>query len=126
MVESTNITVMKVREVLMVTLPADPDDAAIMALQARVLEAMERHEARALILDISAVETVDSFFARTLSETAQMVRLMGGRTIVAGMRPAVAVTATQLGLTLKQVETALNVDQALDRVTASPATPRPR
>ncbi len=117
-----NITVMKVRDVLMVTLPADPDDAAIMALQERVLQGMEQHEARALVLDISAVETVDSFFARTLSETAQMVKLMGGRTIIAGMRPAVAVTATQLGLTLKQVETALNVDHALDQV----ARVRPR
>jgi rsbT antagonist protein RsbS len=122
----SNMTVIKVRDVLMVTLPAEPEDAAINALQERVLASMEQHEARALILDISAVETLDSFFARTLSETAQMVKLMGGRTIIAGMRPAVAVTATQLGLALKGVETALNVDRALDRVAADTAGGRPR
>ncbi len=116
MAESSSMTVMKVREVLLVTLPAEPDDPAILALQEQVLQSMEQYEARGLILDISAVNTVDSFFARTLTETAQMIRLMGGRTIIAGMRPAVAVTATQLGLPLKHVETALNVDQALDRL----------
>src|SRR5512138_416555 len=91
-----NITVIKIRDVLLVTMPPDPDDSTIMALQAKTLENMERHEAKGLILDISGVETLDSFFARTISETAQMVSLMGGRTIIAGMRPAVAITATQL------------------------------
>ena len=114
----TGITVIKVRDVLMVTMPSDPDDSVIASLQEKTLQSMEQHEAKALILDISAVETLDSFFARTISETAQMVTLMGGRTIIAGMRPAVAVTATQLGLALKRVETALTVDRALDRVSS--------
>ena len=67
-----------------------------------------------MILDISAVETLDSFFARTIAETAQMVALMGGRTVIAGMRPSVAITTTQLGLTLGGAMTALDVDRALD------------
>jgi rsbT antagonist protein RsbS len=113
-----SITVIKIRDVLMVTMPADPDDATITALQAKTLESMERHEAKGLILDISAVETLDSFFARTISETALMVGLMGGRTIIAGMQPSVAVTATHLGLALRRVETALSVDRALDRLAA--------
>lgn len=112
----TTISVIKVRDILMVTMPADPDDATIASLQEKTLQAMERHEAKSLVLDISTVETLDSFFARTVSETAQMVALMGGRTIIAGMRPAVAITATQLGLTLKDLETALNMDRALDMV----------
>jgi rsbT antagonist protein RsbS len=121
-----SITVIKVRDVLMVTMPADPDDSTIGALQEKTLQSMERHEARGLVLDISAVETLDSFFARTISETAQMVTLMGGRTIIAGMRPSVAVTATQLGLALKHIETALTVDRALDRMaTGRPHGPRP-
>src|SRR5438445_4354610 len=111
-----NISVIKVRDLLMVTMPADPDDPTISALQDKVLNAMERYEAKGIVLDISAVETLDSFFARTVSETAQMVTLMGGRTIIAGMQPAVAVTATQIGLTLGKIETALNVDRALDMV----------
>ena len=105
----------------MVTMPSDPDDATISALQEKVLEAMERHEAKGVVLDISSVQTLDSFFARTVTETAQMVGLMGGRTIIAGMQPAVAVTATQIGLNLGKIETALNVDRALDMVTDKPA-----
>jgi rsbT antagonist protein RsbS len=118
-----NISVIKVRDILMVTMPPDPDDSTVAALQEKVLEAMERHAGKGLILDISSVETLDSFFARTVSETAQMVTLMGGRTIIAGMQPAVAVTATQMGLTLNNIETALSVDRALDRYAAK-ATPR--
>jgi rsbT antagonist protein RsbS len=108
------ISVIKVRDVLMVTMPADPDDSTITALQEEVLHAMERFDTRGLILDISAVETLDSFFARTVVETTRMVELMGGQTVIAGMRPSVAITATQLGFTFGNVRTALDVDYALD------------
>lgn len=119
-----NISVIRVRDLLMVTMPADPDDVTISALQHKVLSAMEQHEAKGIVLDISPVDTLDSFFARTLSETAQMVGLMGGRTIIAGMRPTVAITATQLGLSLGKIETALNVDRALEMVAPAVQTPR--
>ncbi|HWI60086.1 MAG TPA: STAS domain-containing protein, partial [Bacillota bacterium] len=83
-----------------------------------------------LVLDISTVQTLDSFFARIVTETVQMVTLMGGRTVVAGMRPNVAVIATQLGLTLGHAETALDVDRAFERLRgaplAGPAPPSPR
>jgi rsbT antagonist protein RsbS len=108
------ITVMKLRDILMVAMPADPDDATITALQEQVLQAMGRFNAKALVLDISAVESLDSFFARTVVETARMVGLMGGETVIAGMRPSVAITATQLGFTLLNVMTALDVDRAMD------------
>ena len=108
-----NFSVIKVRDVLMVTMPPDPDDALVFALQARVLQAMERHKVRGVVLDITAVETLDSFFARMVAETTQMVMLMGGRTVIAGMRVSVAITATQLGLTLGSAQTALDVDRAL-------------
>jgi rsbT antagonist protein RsbS len=112
-----SISVVKVRDVLMVTMPADPDDASVSALQMKVLQMMDQYEATGLVLDISAVETLDSFFARTVTETAQMAALMGGRTVIAGMRPSVAITATQLGLTLGRAMTALDVDRALDTLT---------
>jgi rsbT antagonist protein RsbS len=112
-----SISVVRVRDVLMVTMPADPDDASVSALQMKVLQMMEKYEATGLVLDISAVETLDSFFARTVTETAQMAALMGGRTVVAGMRPSVAITATQLGLTLGRAMSALDVDRALDTLT---------
>lgn len=109
------ISVIKVRETLLVTVPPEPDDSTVSALQERVLSAMERHDPKGVVLDISAVETLDSFFARTVSETARMVTLMGGRTIIVGMRPAVAITATQIGVTLSGIETALTVERALDQ-----------
>lgn len=114
------ISVLKVREALLVTVPPDPDDSTVSALQERVLSAMERYAAKGLVLDIAAVETVDSYFARTITETAQMVWLMGGRTVIAGMRPSVAMTTVQLGLLLPNALMALDVDRALDLL-AKPA-----
>jgi len=111
-----DISVVRVRDVLLVTVPTHPDDATVSVLQEKVLEAMARHESKGLVLDISAVEIFDSFFARTVAETAQMVRLMGGQTVIAGMRPSVAITTTQLGLTLGEAFTALDVDRALDKL----------
>jgi rsbT antagonist protein RsbS len=111
-----SISVIKVMDTLMVTMPPDPDDSTIAALQGKVLQAMERHASNGLVLDISSVEPLDSYFARTVTETAQMVGLMGGRTIIVGMRPAVAMTATQMGLKLDRIETALSVDRALDLI----------
>lgn len=109
-----SISVIKVRDILLVTVPPEPDDATVNALQNQVLRAMELSEVNGLVLDIAMVETLDSFFARTIAETAQMVELMGGRTAIAGMRPSVAITATQLGLTLGTALTALDTDAALD------------
>ena len=115
-----SISVLKVRDVLLVTIPTDPDDVTMSALQGAVLQAMEKHRPKGLLLDISMVETLDSFFARTVAETSRMVSLMGGRTVIAGMRPSVAITATQLGLTLGRTMTALNVDRALDLLSQTP------
>src|SRR5260370_38357987 len=94
-----SLSIMKVRDVLMVTMPADPDDATVSALQERVLLAMEQSSARGVVLDVSAVESLDSFLARMIAETTRMVGMMGGRTGLTGMRPRRAVTMTQLGLT---------------------------
>ena len=113
-----NISVIRLHDLLLVTVPPDPDDETVAALQEQVLAAMARHEARGLVLDISTVQTFDSFFARTVAETVQMVALMGGRTVLAGMRANVAVTATQLGLTLGGSLTALDVNRAIELLQA--------
>jgi rsbT antagonist protein RsbS len=120
-----SISIIKLRDLLLVTVPPDPDDETISALQEKVLQAMARHETKGLVLDISMVQTLDSFFARTVAETVQMVALMGGRTVLAGMRASVAVTATQLGLTVGNALTALDVDRALDLLNAKPSGARP-
>jgi rsbT antagonist protein RsbS len=108
-----SISVIKVKDMLIVTVPRDPEDETIVSLQNKILQSMERYEIKGLVLDISVVETLDSYFARTIIETAQMVDLMGGRTVIAGMRPNVAITATQLGLSFGNLLTSLDVDTAL-------------
>jgi rsbT antagonist protein RsbS len=111
-----SISAIKIRDVLLVTMPPDPDDSSISLLQEKVLSAMEQFPVKGVVLDISAVQTLDSFFARVVAETAQMVVLMGGKTVIAGMQPSVAITATQLGLTMGNILTALNADLALDMI----------
>jgi rsbT antagonist protein RsbS len=113
---TTNISVLMVRNILLVTVPTDPTDEVIAELQEAVLDEMMRKKARGLILDIATVEILDSYFARTLSETAQMVQLMGGTTVLTGMRPTVAITVTELGLQMEGTLTALNVDRAIERL----------
>ncbi|MGI6549938.1 MAG: STAS domain-containing protein [Syntrophomonadales bacterium] len=114
-----SISVIKIQDVLLVTVPSDPDDALVNILQNKVLQGMERHRVKGLVLDISACQTVDSFFARVITETAQMVVLMGGKTVIAGMQPSVAITATQLGLKIGNALTALTVEHALQKIGAT-------
>jgi rsbT antagonist protein RsbS len=109
-----NILVIKIKNILMVTVPSDPNDLIITKLQEHILNAMAQFNTKGLIMDITLVEVVDSFFARTIVETAQMVTLMGGKTVIAGMKPAVAITTTQMGFKMGNVLTALDVDRAID------------
>ena len=109
-----DLSVVKVRDVLLVTMPGDPDDKTISQLQDKILYTVEIYEPKGVILDVSAVEAMDSFFARTLVEISQMVKLMGGHTAIAGMRPNVAITVTQLGLSFGKILTALDVERAID------------
>lgn len=113
---SGGISVLKIGHVLLVTVPPDPDDETVSRFQDKVLRAIEKHEAEGLVLDIGTVEILDSFFARTIAETAEMVELMGGHTVIAGMRAPVAITATQLGLTMGKAGTALSVESALEQL----------
>lgn len=111
------ISVLRLNNILLVTVPADPDDETVSALQEEVLEAMDKYQANGLILDVSPVQTIDSFFARTVTETVQMVGVMGGLTVLSGMRACVAVTSTQLGLTMGHTLTALDLDRAIELLT---------
>lgn len=106
--------VVRVHDVLIASFPAEPVDRAIDDLQEEVLNRLDAEGSSGVVLDFSAVRIMDSFFARTVSETARMVRLMGGEPIVVGIRPSVALTAAELGYDLGDVETARTTDQALE------------
>ena len=105
--------VTRVYDVLIATFPNRPTDRAVDDLQQEILQRMDELNPRGVILDISEVTTLDSFFARVIAETADMVSLMGGETIVTGMQPSVAITAAELGFGLGEIETARNTDHAL-------------
>ena len=105
--------VTRVFDVLVATVPSDPVDRMIDDLQKDILQQIDEHQPRGVVLDISNVTTLDSFFARVIAETADMIALLGGEAIVVGMRPSVAITAAELGFTFDGIETARSTDHAL-------------
>ena len=106
-------SVVWVHDVLLAAFPDNPTDQTIETLQSQVLEEIEHTPPTGVIIDLSGVETVDSFFARTIAETAGMIDLMGAETIVVGIQPPVAITAAELGYDLGAVKKARNTDHAL-------------
>lgn len=108
-----SVSLLEIGNRLLVTVPANPRDATISALQDLILEAMDGRNLAGVVLDIGSVGLVDSFFARMMTETADMVRLMGGETVITGLQPAVALTLTELGLTLGRIRTAVDAEAAL-------------
>src|SRR4030088_1035338 len=98
MTEET-LSIIKVRDVLVVTMPADPDDATISALQQRVLLAMETSPAKGVVLDVAPVRSLDSFFARPIAETTLMVGFMWRYCILLFLRVSVTFNTPVLLLT---------------------------
>lgn len=116
MTADQHLTVMRIRESLIATLPPHPSDSTIDELQERILAKINQADAEQIdgvILDVAPVQTVDSFFARMIVETAKMVELMGVRPVLVGISPAIAITATELGFSLGDVDTALSTDSAI-------------
>ena len=104
---------MKIGDCLLVSIQVDMHDRMAMALQDDLTSRIVTSRARGVMIDISALEIVDSFIGRMLNNIAAMSRVLDAVTVVVGMRPAVAITLVELGLTLSGVRTALNVDRGL-------------
>lgn len=107
------IPVLKLKDVLIVSLQVEMQDRLALELQDDILNTLSRTGARGLVLDVSGMDVVDSFLGRIVADTAQMAYLIGARTVLAGLQPAVAITLTELGLRLPQIRTALNLEKAL-------------
>src|ERR1700753_2259408 len=107
------IPILKVGRVLIVPIQVDMDDQTVMHLQERILTELERTGASGVLIEISLLEMVDSFIGRVLSDIAAMARIMDARTVVVGMQPAVAITLVELGLELRGVRTALDVERGM-------------
>ncbi|MFJ8647850.1 STAS domain-containing protein [Streptomyces sp. NPDC093546] len=110
---ATGVPILRLGDVLITGLLNELDDQSALAFTDELTERIASDGARGVLIDISRLDIIDSFVARTLMELATMARLLGARVIVAGMRPAVAITLVELGLQLTGVETALNAEQGL-------------
>jgi rsbT antagonist protein RsbS len=100
-------------DLLLVTIQVDMHDRLAMALQDDLSERIVRDGAKGVLIDISALDLVDSFIGRMISNTAAVARVLDAQTVVVGMQPAVAITLVELGLTLHGVKTALNVERGM-------------
>ena len=108
------VPVLKIGDILLVSIQIDLDDQTAMQLQEDLSDRIVETGAHGVVIDISALEIVDSFIGRMLSTIAAVSRVLDAETVVVGMRPAVAITLVELGLSLNGVRTALNVDKALE------------
>lgn len=108
------IPILKMGEYLLVTIQVDMHDRMAMTLQDDLTARIVSSRARGVLIDISALEIVDSFIGRTLADIAAMSHILDAETVVVGMRPAVAITLVELGLPLTGVRTALNVERGMD------------
>ena len=108
------VPILKLGDMLLVSIQIDLEDHTATALQEDLSESIARHGARAVLIDISSLEIVDSFVGKTLSTIASISRILDAETVVVGMRPAVAITLVELGLSLGGVKTALNVEKGME------------
>ena len=112
------IPILKMGNFLLVTVQVDMHDRLAMTLQEDLTSKIVATHARGVLIDISALEIVDSFIGRMLADIAAMSRILDAETVVVGMRPAVAITLVELGLSLPGVRTALNVERGMDLLKA--------
>ncbi len=110
------VAVLRLHGILLTSIQGDLSDEDAMDFQADVLRELSSTEARGLVIDITAMDVVDSFMARVINETAIQARMLGAQVILCGMQPDVALTLIEMGRELIGVETALNLDQAFNRL----------
>ncbi len=117
------IPILKLGDCLLVTIQVDMHDRLAITLQDDLTERIVKDKARGVLIDISSLDVVDSFIGRMLDNIASMARILDAHTVVVGMRPAVAITLVELGLTLTGVRSALNVERGMKMIRSSIDTP---
>ncbi len=117
------VPILKLGELLLVSIQIDLQDQTALQLQDDLCERIVATGARGVLIDISAMEIVDSFIGRMLSTIASLSRVLDAETVVVGMRPAVAITLVELGLSLGGVRTALDVEKGMKMLSTALAPP---
>ncbi|MBN9409476.1 MAG: STAS domain-containing protein [Burkholderiales bacterium] len=123
------IPILKLGDLLLVTVQVELHDQLALTLQDDLTNMLARTRARGVLIDISGLEIVDSFIGRSLGNIAAVAGIMDATTVLVGMRPAVAITLVELGMSLRGIRTALNVDKGMallrESVDEPGATPSP-
>ena len=113
------IPILRMGRFLLVTIQVDMHDQLALTLQHDLTEKISREGAKGVLIDISALEMVDSFIGRMIANISAMSRMLDAETVLVGMRPAVAITLVELGLSLPGVHTALDVERGMRRLRTS-------
>jgi rsbT antagonist protein RsbS len=113
------IPILKLGQFLLVTIQVDMHDRLALTLQDDLTDRIVKSKAQGVLIDISALDMVDSFIGRMLANIANMALILDAETVVVGMQPAVAITLVELGMSLPGIRTALNIDKGMDLLRAS-------
>lgn len=108
------IPILKMGQFLLVTIQVDLYDRIALELEENLIQEITRYNPRGVLIDISAVSIIDSFMGRIFSNIARMAHILDAETVVVGMQPAVAITLVELGLPLKGIRTALNIEKGME------------
>jgi rsbT antagonist protein RsbS len=111
---SVHFPILKLGEVLIVTVQAALTDAELIDLRTELADRVGRFRAKGVVVDVSLLDVLDSFASRTLSDIAKIARLRGAQAIIVGIQPDAAFAMVQLGLTLEGVDTAVDLDEAME------------
>lgn len=112
------IPILKMGDFLLVTIQVDLYDRLALNLEADLVGTIDKYQSKGVLIDISAVDIVDSFMGRILGNIAQMSKILDAQTVVVGMQPAVAITLIELGMPMSGVFTALNVERGMELLRA--------
>ncbi|MCW8195101.1 STAS domain-containing protein [Proteobacteria bacterium 005FR1] len=110
------IPILKIKSTLITSVQTELQDETVDLFQQDILTRIEKTGARSLVIDISALDALDTYVARMLTSTGKMAKLMGARTVIVGMRPEVAATLVRMGFPLSYLETALSLEEGLSLV----------
>lgn len=107
------VPILQIEDFLLVSIQVELHDRSAETLQRDIVEVLASSKAKGVLIDVTTLEVVDSFLGRLIGDTANMTRIMGARTVLVGLQPAVAITMVELGLELKGVHTTLDMEKGL-------------
>jgi rsbT antagonist protein RsbS len=120
------VPIIRIGTSVLISLQGDLDDSTVVAIESSIMREVSRNRTTGALIDVSGLAMVDSFIARVIARMAAMTRLLGVETVIVGIQPAVAITLVEMGVSMGDLNTALNAEQGmaiLDRLVGSGAQP---